>query len=354
MFTVSATTGAYAFVPVDLPGSLRGSNPPWQLSPDGRYLAHWYADDANPTWVTGVQVLDLVTGEAMTLSPSGALGITAGDLAWADAETLALSFGVVTRREGGTTSEPGFETSFDVAPVLLIDAATGQQRGQVPAREPLPAELTSASSADDRGLGVLQQGVLRLVDPDGAVTARGRLAERLAPREPLDPQHLGPVGRWAVSIDDPTYQPSQGSVLFERFPGSSDAASRGIAFPASPSDAPGVANEIIGWSTPTRVVVRGLAAEQPAQEPARPVVFDLPEAAGPSRVLVEGEGLEVRGTQAGRIAPQFADDLWLVPTADRPLPSSPLVTPERARWAVPVLVASLIVALLARRRLGRP
>ena len=341
--TVSATTGAYAFLPVDLPEILAGPNPPWQLSPDGRYLAHWAGDAADPAWVTGVRILDLVTGGQETYTPDAELGILPGDLAWADVETVGVSYGVITRREGGTAPGQAYENSFGVAPVALVDVADGEPRAEIPAQEPLPAYLTSASSADPRGLGVLQRGVLRLVGPDGSIAARGRLDARLARSGDLTSQHLGPVGRWAVSIDGPASRPSRGQVLFQRFPGPSAAAPRGIAFTAEPSDLPGRASEIIAWSSPDRVVVRGRAD-------AQPVVFDLAEAGGPARILVEGEGLAVRSTSAGQVAPQFAADLWLVPRASRPSPSMPLLAPERVRWAAPVLGVALVVLVLASRR----
>ncbi len=92
---ISATTGEYRFL--DLPDRAEGG----ELSPDGTRVAYWTTGPVTGTAntqsgqalvVDGLAVHDTVTGETTRAPIESEHGLSAGDLMWADAETLLVDY----------------------------------------------------------------------------------------------------------------------------------------------------------------------------------------------------------------------------------------------------------------------
>jgi hypothetical protein len=113
IFGIGALDGRYRFLPLehrfDAGDSMVGGGDQVALSPDGRYVAYWLADDSGDR-VDGVAVYDTVHDRSVTRTIASRLGLDPQGLAWSDDHTLLLGYGVITELTSNSMSSRGIGT----------------------------------------------------------------------------------------------------------------------------------------------------------------------------------------------------------------------------------------------------
>ena len=189
---VSATTGEYRFL--DLPDD---STQAWALSPDGSKVAYWvtgetarspYTAGGQYSVAVGVAVWDATTGEVQRHEVESDHGLATGDLLWADARHVVVSWTVNAagdtdgpqRRRGGSYAADGlrvWEPDGSAGPVSFglpwtIGADTTNGRGQVlletRGRQVLDVDTGARSGFEGGGA---RYGWVSALSPDGSALA---------------------------------------------------------------------------------------------------------------------------------------------------------------------------------------
>lgn len=319
---VSAATGESRFL--ELPGAADAVDAP-VLSADGWRLAYWVTgdvpgeplsmgaptdDDVDP--VVGVAVLDLRTGDRRAWTLDTEHGLATGGLAWTG-EVLWWSAGTLSRSgESGLLGSDIVARKWDVAADRRVEPSGPESRVWPDNARSAPGGFVEYPRRH-RLVVVTDAGrrVLRAVLPDGSPRSAGLLSATLAPDGSRVVALLRPDANVATS------QPQQlvvgrvdgATVRLEPVPGAT-------------------AGDVLGWRSPTEVVVASLAEV----EEGRPS-----EALEASTVdLVTGERSRVL-TFSGT-TPQVAADAWSAAVV--PAPGAPLAPDPR--WiGVGVLLAAL-------------
>jgi hypothetical protein len=118
---VGVTAGSQAYHFLDLPGRARDATDA-ALSPDGLHLAYWVdgpgtdGTSIGQGAVTGVAVLDLVSGAVERHVVLTQHGLAAGTLSWVDPSTVAMTAAPIISRGAGAEMGPlrGYELNLGV------------------------------------------------------------------------------------------------------------------------------------------------------------------------------------------------------------------------------------------------
>jgi len=104
---VSAVDQSYTFL--DLPGWVGNADigTSWSLSPNGRWVAYWYADRGATHGVhpaDGVAVLDTTTGKSRRYGLDSKLGVSAQPLAWSGDTLWFTQWDFTEINDGGSSA----------------------------------------------------------------------------------------------------------------------------------------------------------------------------------------------------------------------------------------------------------
>lgn len=320
---VSATTGEYRFL--DLPNAFDDvsgldATPP-ELSPDGRSVAYWTAQEGRPDRVGGFAVYDTVTGKVTSRSVPSELGLGPDALDWVDAETVLMAFGEVTERRGdGTTVSDIRDRLWTPDAGRLVEsepASSFFQAWPVPegyAVAPSSRRIVTHSEETGRRIGVIRvtgdEGLRSLtVDPTGT-TAAG-FVERSS----------GPMELWVGDLET---RDDEGRAAMRELP-----TDLRLVRPA------------LGWQDATHVVVRASDADDVTG------AYAVDVRTGEHTLVVrEGPGNY-------QDYPAYAAALWQVPTVERPRPDRVVDPRLRAAGAGVAALALAGGLLVVRRRRAR-
>lgn len=334
---VSATTGESRFL--DLPDAVVGSEADPALSEDGRLLAYWYTGpttaepilqgDADPP--VGVAVLDLVTGDVQRWDTGTPHGLMTAGLVWAG-EVLWWVGGDYTT--GGTEEERGGRASARLV-VHTWDPRSDERR----TREGVGESMYASGSAPG---GALVPGGrwLRLLVGD-EVARRISVDQDLLFQESSAPA-LSPSGLLAgVLNEDPSvFDDAPHPVLVGEVDADADTDTDAVRL--SPvGDV--LAWSVLGWRSPTRVVVDGTTTSQGTRR-VRAQVVDIGS----------GDVVETLAEFHGNVPDSFASQVWSAEVVEAP--DAPFAPDHRL---VGLCLAGAVLLLVrlwlaVRRRRDRP
>jgi hypothetical protein len=326
IFGIGALDGRYRFLPLehrfgysgDAAGMVGGGDEV-ALSPDGRYVAYWLADDPGDR-VDGVAVYDTVRDRFATRTIASRLGLDPQGLAWADDDTLLLGYGVITELTDNSMSSRGIGTRV-------------WRLGEPFTRAPAGLDVTQVSTSAD-GIAAFGGTDLDTWTPGLQRVGRYRLTG-LRQDSSVQTMAVSP-GRGAVAA---VFNPGTGHVAARLVTGALPAgASTRQRVPVTVLDTPLKPLEVLGWSDAGHVLVRGTFH-------ATTGVFAVDAGTGEPQPLVA----EPRATYSPGVA--YASSLWSSPTASRPGP--PTVIDPRVAALVGAGVVGLVVVLVGRWRRRR-
>ncbi|WP_416958332.1 hypothetical protein ACNKF0_11020 [Nocardioides sp. T5] len=329
---VSATTGESRFL--DLPDALELGQV--AVSHDGSRVAYWIATTADADALgqagesamlaDGVAVLDLETGERDVWTIESDHGLWTGGLAWAG-DVLWWSAGPAQAREDGALTARTRTHTWDLGTDEREDATSPAGR------------RVSANGVGDAPGGFVEQGrsgqvevvigdrdprTLRLELPAGAPDEAGTVHAALS----TDGARLAALLMPDASIYDSTPKPVVvGAVAGTR------VALRQV------DDA--VAGTVLGWRSPTEVVVAGLDEVEEGRPQRVHRAWALDVVSGARTDLTEFSGS----------TPQVAADAWTAEVV--PAPDAPFAPDPRVVGAGGILALVFCISLwrdLRRRR----
>ena len=334
VFAVSATTGAYTWLP--LPGlSDRLSSLPVLLSPDGRRVAYWGGPKQSYDDPTALVVRDLTTGDVSRRIVRPGKSIHPSDLLW-DGDALVYAFRIAAgeRDLGGGSFEP----LYDQAAPERWDLATGEvTRGDRPSRDGSTIVRWLGGFAMTSGFGRPSIGPLAFGDETPvAVPALSNV---------LDIRSLAVTPTRIFSV-------SSGRLLVASQPARPGGRVRVRDIEtvvSSRFDGP-IVTELLDQTSPNEVVIR---SDESRNGPPMGRVQLVDVRDGATSTLVRGPGVAIGYPEYGfDPVPSYATDLFATPTLDRPLPSEPVDQKAVADRIVKTLLTSLVViaVIVAVRR----
>lgn len=334
---VSAMTGESRFL--DLPGAVVDSGGEPTLSADGRRVAYWVtgevsgeplapgssgADDATP--VVGVAVLDLQTGKREVWRLDSEHGLWPSGLAWAG-DVLWWSAGPVrVSGDGGFASRPRART-WDVTtgerdepdgPSARVGANAVGAAPDGFVEQPLRGRLTLVTRA-------AEPRAIRLVLPTGSPGAAGTTDATISP----DGSRVAAL----LMPDASTYDDAPKQVLVADL-GDQRAALRRVGDEA--------AQAVLGWRSPTHLVVAGLDEVEEGRPRRASRAWALDLTTGERAPLVEFAGN----------TPQVAAEAWTAEVV--PAPDAPFAPDPRLVGLGLLGGAWVVWQVLRRRRRGHP
>ena len=334
VFAVSATTGAYTWLP--LPGlSDRLPSLPVLLSPDGRRVAYWGGAEQSYDDPTALVVRDLTTGDVSRRIVRPGSTIDPSDLLW-DGDALVYAFRIPAgeRDLGGGSFEP----LYDQAAPERWDLVTGEViKGDRPSRSGSTIARWLDGFAMTSGFGRPSIGPLAFGDETAVPVPELSNV--------LDIRSLAVTPTKILSV-------SSGQLLVAPQPADPAGRVRNRdveTVVASRFDGPSV-TELIGLTTSNRVVIRSDEVRN-GRLIGRVQLADVRD--GSTSTLVRGPGVAIGDPQDGFTpTPSYATDLFATPTLDRPLPPEPVDQKAVADRIVKTLLTSLVViaVIVAVRR----
>lgn len=333
---ISASTGAYRFL--DLPDQVHQDTkeaPRLSLSPDGRYVAYWFAepstivpdesgtDFAEPA--AGYVVYDVVRAETVLREPvESPMGLFGETIQWTDDHTVAFTFSeIVESRADGSASK--------LRPVRVHDLRTGAQQ-EFPAQDFVMGGGGGWLLLGERRLTAVAQPdrVVRLVGPRSSgstlVDESGTRAAAVRQRRTKGGALTSGPSRIVVAEIPPTSSTSR----LHPIPGS------------------GRYESVVGWRDDRTVVATRLLDDTSSSTTVggsttfgRFGVFAVDIETGEETLLTD-------------IAPEteLATGMLDAPVVDRPPPPWLPGPRLKAAGAVAVLLAGGLSLLLWRRRVG--
>lgn len=333
---VSGATGESRFL--DLPGAAVDVGGEPALSADGRRLAYWvtgevggrpislggHGSEVPP--VVGVAVLDLATGEREVWEVASEHGLHVNGLAWAG-DVLWWSAGPVREDASGAIVGTRGLHAWDLSTGARSDPGGGR---------PWLAQVGDAPG------GFVEQGldrrVTRVVGGGAPTTLRIELPAGTPEAAGIIEPAMSTDGARIASLLVPIVGHADGaprSVLV------GDASTQTVAL-APVGDA--AAQVILGWRSPTDLVVGGFDDEEEGRPQRVTRVWSLDVTTGARAALLDFSGN----------TPRMAADAWTVEVV--PAPQAPFAPDPRVvgLGALVVLVFGVSLWRDVRRRRGRP
>jgi hypothetical protein len=319
IFAISAVDGTYRFLPLEHrsgysgDAGLVGGGEQVAVSPDGRYVAYWTADDADDR-VDGVAVYDTVHDRVWTRTIASRLGLSPQGLVWSDRQTLLLGYGVVTELTKTSMSARGVGTRV-------------WRMGQAFTRAPAALDASSMTVTADRP--TTYAGDLVTWSRDLRPTGR-YLLTGLARSDNVASAAVEPGRR---SLAATVYGARTTRLVVAALPrGTAErqrVATRTLATSVRPQ-------AVLGWQDAGHALVRGTLHGVTG-------VFSVDARTGEPRLLTAEPG----STYVPGVS--YASSLWTSPTVPRPGPPGEL-DPRVAALAGAGVVVVLVAGLGAWRR----
>lgn len=306
LWGVSAVTGQSRWL--DLPGALGLAQP--ALSADGRRLAYWLATTADVEALggagegaflaDGVAVVDLETGERRTWTVESPSGLWVSGLAWAG-DVLWWSAGEA-RTTGTALTATGDVHAWDLG-------ADGSA-----ARRTQPEGRVSANGVGAAPDGFVEPSSARrlaVVSGAGTSTVGLRLPEATRSGAVVTQPTISPDGALLAALLSPELDTPDGTSL-SLLVGPVGSGEVRLE-PVAGADA----QSLVGWRSPTEVVVASVADSDPGR-PGRALRASAVDVTTGDR----GDLLEFSGN-----TPEVAADAWAAPVV--PAPDAPFAPDPR-------------------------